>query len=50
MTSGQWRVLLLLLVLFGLEAVRSGPVQDFFTAVFKPFTTGSVGTGTQKGS
>jgi hypothetical protein len=34
MTDGQWRVLVLLLVLLGLEIVRVGPVKTFFKAVF----------------
>lgn len=34
MSSGQWRVLVLLLVLLGLEIIRSGPVQSFFKGVF----------------
>lgn len=34
MSSGQWRVFVLLLVLLGLEILRSGPVRSFFQNIF----------------
>ena len=34
MSSGQWRVLVLLLVLLGLEALRGGAVKTFLVNVF----------------
>lgn len=34
MSEGQWRVLVLLLVLLGLEILRSANVKTFFTGVF----------------
>lgn len=37
MSSGQYRVLVLLLVLLGLEILRSGPVKSFFTGLFAGF-------------
>lgn len=33
MSSGQWRVLVLLLVLLGLEAIRNPAVSGFFKAL-----------------
>ena len=39
MSSGQWRVLVLLVVLLGLEILRSGPVHSFFTGLFSSFTS-----------
>lgn len=41
MSEGQWRVLILLLVLLGLEVLRSQAVQSFFKNVIKaPITQG----------
>lgn len=34
MSSGQWRVLVLLLVLLGLETLRNGQVKAFLVKVF----------------
>lgn len=34
MTSGQWRVVVLLLVLLGLETLRNGAVKTFLTSIF----------------
>ena len=55
MSSGQWRVFVLLLVLLGLEILRSGPVHSFFSALFSKVnvslpatsTPGSTGTNNQ---
>ena len=41
MSSGQWRVFVLLLVLLGLEILRSGPVASFFQGLFSGITGGS---------
>jgi hypothetical protein len=38
MTEGQWRVLVLLLVLLGMEMLRNPNVASFFqTLAFNPF-------------
>ena len=34
MSSGQWRVVVLLLVLLGLETLRNGAVKTFLTSIF----------------
>lgn len=34
MSSGQWRVLVLLLILLGLESLRNVPVKAFLVKVF----------------
>ena len=49
MSNGQWRVFVLLLVLLGLEILRSGPVHSFFTGLFSSFTssTGSSSSSSQ---
>lgn len=40
----QWTVLGLLIVLAGLEVIRSGAVQNFFSSFFGQFGVGSPGT------
>lgn len=38
MSDGQWRVLVLLLVLLGLEILRNGAVKTFLVSIFvQPF-------------
>lgn len=42
MSTGQWRVFVLLLVLLGMELLRSQAVSGFFKGVFvNPLTQGS---------
>jgi hypothetical protein len=39
MSTGQWRVLILLMFLLGLEIVRSDKVRTFFSGVYQGFST-----------
>lgn len=44
MSSGQWRVFVLLLVLLGMEILRSEGVRGFVKGVFvNPLTQGGTG-------
>ncbi|MDE2591099.1 MAG: hypothetical protein KGL95_15685, partial [Patescibacteria group bacterium] len=40
MSKGQWTVVGLLIVLAGLEVIRSGAVQGFFSGFFGQFGVG----------
>ena len=50
MSSGQWRVFVLLLVLIGLEILRSGPVRSFFSSLLAPVKNALPSTGSSSPS